>query len=102
MSNIRPPVYDFTDEELKRIDASWKSDVDFKLDALLEFHSKYSPLLVMLTEREQDRRALRKAIIEKSLAGLVYTMVGTALILMVTGLKTEFMILYEAAKNLKK
>lgn len=69
---------DLSDEELRRIDGRWKSDVDrksdidLKLDKLVAFATKYESLLVLLTEREQRRKARWDAIIDKTLTGLIW------------------------------
>lgn len=51
-------------DELKRIDARWKSDMDKKVDALISFTTEYRPLLASLTAREAERaefwREMRK------------------------------------------
>ena len=72
-----------TPEEIKLVEARWKSDVDKKLDQLVSFADKYEQLLDMLMERERDRDKLRKAIIEKTLTGLTWfilIVLGTALV----------------------
>ena len=64
-----------TDEQIKSIEARWKSDVDRKLDALVEFVTKYEDYLKLCIEREMERKQVRRAIIEKSLASLVWSVV---------------------------
>ena len=66
-------MLEMTDEEIRRIEARWKSDVDLKLDNLIKSFAKYEPMLAILIEREQERAAIRKAVIEKTLAGLIYS-----------------------------
>lgn len=75
-----------SDEELRRIEAAWKSDTDKKLDQLVafaaNFESRYEKLLDLLVERERRRAALWSAVIEKTLAGLVWA----GMVAMVLGL----------------
>lgn len=80
---------ELTPERLKEIETRWKSDVDKKLDYVVKFIDEYGPMVKMLMEREIDRRALRKAIIEKTLAGLVWGAIVSIGALIWTGLKTE-------------
>ena len=46
---------DFSDEEIKRIEQRWKSDVDLKLDRMIAFLEKYEPYLESATRREKKR-----------------------------------------------
>ena len=59
-------------EEMRRIETQWKSDVDFKLDQLITFVKEYEDYLKLCLERERDKKALRDAVIEKSLVGAVW------------------------------
>lgn len=93
---------EFTPERLREIEARWKSDVDRKLDRVVRFIDKNEALLIMLTEREIDRKALRKAIIEKSLAGLIYGSVAAVIALIWTGAKAELMTLIDAMRAIRK
>lgn len=63
---------ELTPERIKEIEVRWKSDVDSKLDRVIRFIDANEALMKMLTEREIDRRALRRAVIEKTLAGLIW------------------------------
>ena len=92
----------FTPEELKMIEARWKSDVDFKLDALLEFNEKYAATMQLLLEREQRRAALQKAIIEKSLSGLIYAMLAGLIALAWAGIKVGAREFVDATQHLRK
>lgn len=80
---------ELTPERIRQIEARWKSDMDRKMDKVIQFIDLYSPLLTMLAEREVDRRALRKAVIEKSLAGLVWAAIVGLATLAYAGLKSE-------------
>lgn len=80
---------ELTPERIKEIETRWKSDVDSKLDKMIRFIEANEALLKMLTEREIDRRALRKAVIEKTLAGLIWGSVVGLGALAWTGLKSE-------------
>lgn len=74
MSNGR-----MTDDEFKRIEARWKSDVDLrlsdgaaKLDRLLAFAAKYEAYLESELEQKRQLALMRRAIIEKSLVALIW------------------------------
>jgi hypothetical protein len=64
------------EDEIRRIEAAWKSDTDKKLDRLVKFadnfEERYEGLLDLLVTRERRRAALWSAVIEKTLAGLVW------------------------------
>lgn len=77
-------------EEIKKIETKWKSDVDKKLDHLVAFIDRYNGLLIELAEREVNRKALRKAVIEKSLSGLIWMGVAGIAALIWSGAKAEF------------
>jgi len=62
--------------EFKRYDTRWKSDVDKKLDALVSFSEKYDNLLDVLLRRERERERLRRAVIEKTLAGATWALIA--------------------------
>lgn len=84
---------ELTEAEMRRIEARWKSDVDLKLDALIrsekEHREKYDAFLDMLIKREADRAAMRKAVMEKTLSGLIWMAVVGLLSLAWSGTKTE-------------
>ena len=67
-----PRREDISDEELRRIEGRWKSDVDLKLDRLVKFAADYEHLLALLSAREQKRLKLWDAVIEKTTAGLLW------------------------------
>lgn len=46
---------ELTPEEIKRIDRSWKSDMDYKVDRLVRFADTHEPFLNVLLEREKAR-----------------------------------------------
>lgn len=75
--------------EFKKSELRYRSDMQLKMDKVIVFIDTYAPLLKMLAEREVDRRALRKAIIEKSLAGLVWAGVVGIATLAYAGFKVE-------------
>ena len=63
-------------------EARWKSDVELKLDRLVAFADEYFDFVKMLKEREVGRQALRRAVIEKTLGGLIWSalaVIGIAL-----------------------
>jgi len=80
---------ELTPEKIREIEARWKSDVDRKLDRVVRFIDANEELLAMLMERELDRKALRKAVMEKTLAGLVWGAIVGVLALAWAGLKSE-------------
>lgn len=81
---------DITPDEIRRIEARWKSDVDLKLDAIISFNDTYRPLLTLLLEREIARKKLRDAVIEKSLTGLIIAAVVALVTLAWNGALSEF------------
>ena len=87
-------------ERMKQIDASWKSDMDLKVDSLVAFSKKYEGLLEMLIEREKERAAMRRAVIEKTLSGLIWAGIVGLLSLAWNGLSTEVRGAAEALKSL--
>lgn len=66
---------DLTPERIKHIEIAWKSDVDRKLDELLEvqraWEEKYSAFLDMLIKREARREKLWDAVIDKGFTMLI-------------------------------
>lgn len=92
----------FTPEELKMIEARWKSDVDFKLDAMLEFMEEFKPLMKMLAEREARKVRVQQAIIDKSLAGLVYAALAALLALTWAGMKVGAREFIDMTKDFRK
>lgn len=93
---------DLTPERIKEIETRWKSDVDAKLDRVIRFIDANEALLKMLTEREIDRRALRKAVIEKTLAGLVWGGIVGIGALAWAGIKAEATDLVSYLKGVQK
>lgn len=63
---------ELSEEELRRIEGRWKSDVDLKLDRLVRFADKYETLMQMLLDREKRRKDLWDAVIQKTTAGLLW------------------------------
>ena len=63
-------------DELRRADDRWRVDVDAKLDRLIRFADKYESFIQMLSEREGERKVLRRAVIEKSLGALILSLIG--------------------------
>lgn len=93
---------DLTPERIREIEARWKSDVDAKLDRVVRFIEANESFIKMLTERESYRSALRKAVIEKTLAGLVWAAIVGMVSLLWTGLKSEAVDLSNYFKGLGK
>ena len=87
-----------TEDEIRILDAKWKSDIDKKVDRLLSFHEVYGPLMVMLHEREKDAKELRKAIIHKGITALVVTGITALGALIWSGAKAELSGLIELLK----
>lgn len=71
---------ELTADDIRRIEARWKSDVDLKLDALIkaerDHREKYDAFIDMLIKREQSRATFRMAIIEKGIIALSIYFVG--------------------------
>lgn len=66
---------DITPEEIIRIDARWKSDMDRRVDYLIraeaENREKYGAFLDLLIKREEARQRRWDAVIEKSWSALI-------------------------------
>lgn len=60
------------EQDFKRIEMQWKSDVDLKLDRLVRFADAYEAYLKLCMEREQQMKDLRRAVIEKTIIGLAW------------------------------
>jgi len=71
----KPRFDEMTDEELRRIEATWKSDIEGKLDMLVAAErarsEKYDAFIDVLIKREIRREKLWDAIIDKGLTMLV-------------------------------
>jgi len=97
---------DIPEAELRRLEARWKSDVDQKLDTLIradeERSKKYDVFLDMMIEREKARAKLRSAIIEKTLAGLIWAAIVGLLTLAFNGLQGEIKAFAQAVKEIRK
>ena len=80
---------ELTPERLRHIEARWKSDVDAKLDRVIRFIESNEAFIKMLMERESYRAAVRKAIVEKTLAGLIWAAIVGLATLAYAGFKSE-------------
>ena len=89
------------EERRKQIDIRWKSDVDLKLDSLVEFAKKYETLLQMLIDREAKRERLRAAIIEKTLSALILSAVVGLLSLAWAGLSADIGQMVKSVRSVK-
>lgn len=67
----------------------WRGSVDMKLERLSTFADKYEALLDMLIKRETERAEFRKAVMEKTLSGLILAAVVGLMSLAWTGLTGE-------------
>lgn len=103
MTGVSIAARDFNAEELKRLDNRWKSDVDLKLDALIraeeDWRKKYSAFIDILIQREADRAALRKAVIEKTLSGLIWMAVVGLVSLAWSGGRAEITSLLDSMRG---
>lgn len=93
---------ELTPKRIREIETKWKSDVDLKLDALIARSAKYDAFLDMLLEREKNRAALTKALIEKGLGALVWAAVGGLCALVWAGMQAEYREVLEATRTLRK
>ncbi len=94
-------VEEIIDEERRRnIEARWKSDMDAKVDSLVAFAKKYEALLEILIERERSRAAMRRAVIEKTLSGLIWAGIVGILSLAWSGINSELRAASELWKSL--
>lgn len=80
---------DFTEDQLRRIEAQWKSDIEMKVDALVSFAEEYRAFLKVLIERERNRQAFQRAVIEHTLKSLILAGFVAVGALIWTGMKTE-------------
>lgn len=90
--------FEYTADQLKLLEAQWKSDVDGKLDKMVRFMDKTERFLDMMIDREAKRALLRDAIITKS----VWLLVGGALAFVVHAIWNETNMLIEAARSAKE
>lgn len=71
----KPRFDDLSDEQLRRIEATWKSDMETKLDMLVASEKiraeKYDAFIDVLIKRELRRERLWDAIIDKGLTMLI-------------------------------
>ena len=72
-----------TEEEIKQIEARWKSDIDKKMDRLVEiaerfsiFQAAYEEYLKMALDREMNSKKWRQAVMEKSTIGFIWAAIG--------------------------
>lgn len=95
-----------TPDDIRRIEARWKSDVDLKLDALIAaeraHRDKYDAFIDMLIKREQSRAELRKAIIEKGIIALSIYFVGLLGTVMWDAIQQHWKAAVDAAAAVRK
>ncbi len=93
------------ERRFKESELSWRSYVQKVLDEIRATQKvraeKYDNFLDMLIKREEGREAIRKAIIEKTLAGLVYSLMAAAVAIAWAGTKAEIIMVIEAIKAVK-
>jgi ribosomal protein S3AE len=93
---------EMSDDEIRRIEARWKSDIEKKVDSLVAFASEYQDFLRILIKREQRRLEFREAVIQKSVIALVMSGIGFVCALVYAGAKTEIVEAMAAIKDLRK
>ena len=91
-----------TDEEIRRLDATWKSDVDKKIDRMVAFMDKTERFIDVLIEREKSKQTVRRAIIDKSLTALIWGVIVGLSVLVVSGIRSESQHFIESIKSLRK
>lgn len=100
-----PPGCPLNEGELAdmiRIETAWKSDMDLKVDKLVAFSNKYEALLDMLIEREQARKKIRRAVIEKTLSGLIWFAIVGLFTLAWNGLHEQLIHAVQVTKDANK
>ena len=94
---------ELTPERLARIRERWQSDVDLKLDAMLErqkaWSEKYDAFLDVLMKRELRREKLWDAVIDKGFTMLIIGAVVSLATLAWNGALSELKSLLAAAKS---
>lgn len=86
----KPRFDDFSEDQLRQIEAKWKSDIERKMDALMGFVSRNEAFLNMLIAREQRSAEFRRAVIEHTLKTVILSGVVAIGALIWSGMKTEF------------
>lgn len=87
----------YTPDQLRLLEAQWKSDVDRKIDRMVAFMDKTEKFLDMMIDREAKRAQLRDAIITKS----VLVLVGAAIVFVGHAIWNETNMWIEAARAAK-
>jgi hypothetical protein len=71
----KPRFDELTDERIRQIEATWKSDIESKIDMLVaaekERAEKYDAFIDVLMKREMRRERLWDAIIDKGLTMMI-------------------------------
>ena len=71
----KPRFDELTEDRIRQIEATWKSDIEGKIDMLVEAEriraEKYDQFIDMLIKRELRRERLWDAIIDKGLTMLI-------------------------------
>ena len=88
-----------SDEEIRRIDATWKSDVEKKIDRMVAFMDKTERFIDVLIEREKSKQTVRRAIIDKSLTALIWGVIVGLSILVASGVKAEWQQLVDSIRK---
>lgn len=91
-----------SEEEIRRIDATWKSDVEKKIDRMVAFMDKTERFIDVLIDREKSRETVRRAIIDKSLTALIWGVIVGLSVLVVSGVRTEVQQFIENIKQIRK
>lgn len=93
------------DAEFKRSELRWRSDIECDVKELVRLErarsDKYDKFIDMLIEREGERKELRKAIMHKTLSGLMWIGVLGLFSLMASGSKVELFKLLDAWRGTK-
>jgi len=74
--------------DIRRRDDDYHKGLCDQVDTLLVFMREYQPYLKLMIERERQMSLVRRAIIEKTLTAIIWSVVVAAATLLVLGVKS--------------